>query len=272
MRVRPNFFSGQRRKEHLTKLEHAQKEASSAQTEEVERLRRENQQLSQENESLRAAYGSNASSPGPGLSPTEIRRSPSLFLPYGPPSVFLEAATTAASLSSGAVTPAPSISPDPTNLVVVVPNNVREIRRTLHRLFTPILEIPVISNPQNHLATLAALTASLPASLRPTELQLSTPHHAYIDMIPSPMLRDRLIAIGPANSNTFMMQACTIACDIEDSGQMTIWGEDWLNEFCWEFSQSVLERWGGWLLTPEWGQRANFWRRQRGASVLPGYD
>lgn len=158
------------------------------------------------------------------------------------------------------------------NLVVVVPNNITEIRRTLHGLFAPILEIPIISNPQNHLSTLAALAPTLPPSLKPTDLQLTTPHHAYIDMIPSPNLRDRLIAIGPANSNTFMTQVCTIALDIEDTGQMTIWGEDWLNDFSWEFSAPVLERWGGWLLTQEWGQRANFWRRQRGAATLPAWD
>jgi hypothetical protein len=69
-----------------------------------------------------------------------------------------------------------------------------------------------------------------------------------------------------------MTQVCTIALDIEDTGQMIIWGEDWLNDFSWEFSAPVLERWGGWLLTQEWGQRANFWRRQRGAATLPAWD
>ena len=130
----------------------------------------------------------------------------------------------------------------------------------------------VISNPQNHLTTLAALAPQLPPQLKPTELQLQTPHHVYVDMVPSPMLRDRLVAIGPANANTFMTQVCTIACDIEDTGQMTVWGEHWLNEFSWEFSAEVLERWGGWLLTSEWGQRANFWRRQRGAPILPAWE
>ena len=272
------MYTGQRRKEHLSKLEQAQKEQSNAQSEEVERLRRENQQLVQENESLRASYGSNASSPGPGISPSEIRGSPSSFLPYGPPSAFLDAATSSmssASVTPGltpALTPAASINAENSNLVVVVPNNIAEIRRTLHRLFAPILDIPIISNPQNHLATLAALASTLPPSLKPTELQLSTPHHAYIDMIPSPTLRDKLIAIGPANSNTFMTQVCTIALDIEDTGQIIIWGEDWLNDFSWEFSATVLERWGGWLLTQEWGQRANFWRRQRGAATIPAWD
>ena len=261
--------TGQRRKEHLTKLEAAQKEQSSAQSEEVERLRRENRELSQENETLRRAYGSNASSPGPSISPQqELTRSP-FILPFTSTAVYID---TTASMSPSVSGPTGLPSHDPQNLVVVVPNNIGEIRRSLHVMFAPILEIAVISSPQNHLATLAALTPSLPAQLKPTVLQLQTPHHAYIDMIPSPSLRDRLIAVGPANSNTFMTQACTIACDIEDTGQMIVWGEDWLNEFAWEFSAAVLDRWGGWLLTQEWGQRANFWRRQRGAPVLPAWE
>lgn len=266
----------------MTKLEAAQRELSSVQLEEVERLRRENQVLSQENESLKAAYGSQASSPGPSVSPSDIRASPSGYLAYSAPSHgFLGGVGAGHQYLPGAIsvsvppavsTPLSQATTDPSNLVVVVPNNIREIRRSLHQTFAPLLEIPVISNPQTHLATLAALEPTLPSALKPTQLQLSTPHHAYIDMIPSPMLRDRLIAIGPANANTFLTETCTIACEIEDTGQMTIWGEDWLNDFSWEFSASVLERWGGWLLTSEWGQRANFWRRQRGAPVLPGYD
>jgi Domain of unknown function (DUF3425) len=225
-------------------------------------LRQEVRDLSQENESLRRAYGSQASSPGPTTSsPGDVTTQP--FLAYGPPTQFLDSSTVTSPTMPGHPTP---------NLVVVVPNNISEIRRSLHAMLSPLLEVTVISNPQNHLATLAALAPTLPLQLKPTELQLRTPHHAYIDMVPSPMLRDRLITIGPANSNTFMTQACTIACEIEDTGQMTVWGEDWLNEFSWEFSADVLERWGGWLLTREWGQRANFWRRQRGAPVLPAWE
>ncbi len=277
-----NSTPGQRRKEHLSKLEAAQRELNSIQVEEVERLRRENQLLAQENETLKAAYGSQASSPGPSISPAEIRGSPSGYLAYGPSSGgYLGPVVATPSFVPGAVpvslppstsTSMSGTSNDVGNIVVVVPNNIREIRRSLHQMFAPLLEIPVISNPQTHLATLAALASSLPVSLKPTQLQLSTPHNAYIDMLPSTLLRDRLIAVGPANANTFLTEACTIACDIEDTGQLTIWGEDWLNDFSWEFSASVLERWGGWLLTPEWGQRANFWRRQRGAPILPGYD
>jgi hypothetical protein len=262
--------TGQRRKEHLSKLEAAQKEQSSAQSEEVERLRREIRELSQENENLRKAYGSNASSPGPSISPhQELTRPPSFLLPFASTGVFIDSTVSMSPSVSG---PGSLQTHDTQNLVVVVPNNIREIRRSLHVMFAPILEIAVISSPQNHLATLAALAPTLPPQLKPTVLQLQTPHHAYIDMIPSPSLRDRLIAVGPANSNTFMTQACTLACDIEDTGQMIVWGEDWLNEFAWEFSAAVLERWGGWLLPQEWGQRANFWRRQRGAPILPAWE
>ncbi len=243
-------------------LEATQKEQSSVQTEEIEKLRQEIRDLSQENESLRKAYGSQASSPGLAhSSPGDVTVPP--FLPYGASTSYLGSPTGSSSMIPGQTA---------ANLVVVVPNNIPEIRHSLHALFTPLLEMSVMANPQTHLATLAALAPTLPLQLKPTELQLRTPHHAYIDMIPSPMLRDRLITIGPANSNTFMSQACTIACDIEDTGQMTVWGEDWLNEFSWEFSADVLERWGGWLLTREWGQRANFWRRQRGAPVLAAWD
>ena len=233
------------------------------QTDEIERLRQEVRDLSQENESLRRNYGSQASSPGPATSSPGEVTAPQPFLPYNHPPPFLGPST---------VTSPPIPGQTTSNLVVVVPNNIAEIRRSLHALFAPLLELSVMSNAQSHLATLAALTPTLPLQLKPTELQLQTPHHAYIDLIPSPNLRDRLITIGPANSNTFMTQVCTIACDIEDTGQMIVWGEDWLNEFSWEFSSDVLERWGGWLLTREWGQRANFWRRQRGAPVLPAWD
>lgn len=266
----------------MSKLEAAQRELNSIQVEEVERLRRENQLLAQENETLKAAYDSQANSPRPSVSPGELRAPSAGYVNYPTPSAgYMDSVTATpsyipaagpAALPPPVSTPLSSASNDPANLVVVVPNNIREIRRSLHQMFAPLLEIPVISNPQSHLATLAALEPTLPSALKPTQLQLTTPHHAYIDMLPSPSLRDRLIAVGPANASSFLTEACTVACEIEDTGQMTIWGEDWLNDFSWEFSAGVLERWGGWLLTPEWGQRANFWRRQRGVPVLPGYD
>lgn len=59
------IFQGRRRKEHLKNLEQAQKEQNSEQSEEIERLRYENDELRRENESLRAQlYGSSSSTHG----------------------------------------------------------------------------------------------------------------------------------------------------------------------------------------------------------------
>lgn len=59
------IFQGRRRKEHLKNLEQAQKEQNSEQSEEIERLRYENDELRRENESLRAQlYGNSSSTHG----------------------------------------------------------------------------------------------------------------------------------------------------------------------------------------------------------------
>jgi len=58
-----NYLLGRRRKEHLKNLEQAQKEQSSEKSEEIERLRYQNDELRRENEALRAQlYGSSSSS------------------------------------------------------------------------------------------------------------------------------------------------------------------------------------------------------------------
>ena len=56
----------------------------------------------------------------------------------------------------------------------------------------------------------------------------------------------------------------------EDVGQLVIWGEEPLDEMAWEFSRAVMERWG-WLLGWWWVVRANFWRKERGAALLPDW-
>lgn len=261
-----HIISGQRRKEHLRTLEAAQREQSSVQSDELTSLRRQNQALQEENEVLKQRYGSTSTSPAPTAISASPQMSSSVYTPYSIPGGYATAHPV--TMASESTTTLPHVSQ---NLLVVVPHSIDDIRSSLHTLLAPVLEFEVISSPQNHLVTLAALGPQLPSQLRPTDMQLSTPHHAYIDMIPSHSLRDRLITAGNANATAFMKQVCTIACEIEDHGQMTVWGEDWMNEFSWEFSATVLEQWA-WLLDPEWGRRANFWRRQRGAPVLPDWE
>ena len=114
------------------------------------------------------------------------------------------------------------------------------------------------------------MSDKLPGVLKPSKAQLETPHYYGIDLLPSPSLRDRLLTVTSDVAQSFINEIGITASEREDSGQLIIWGEDALNEMSWELSQSTLERWG-WLLGREWVARTNFWRRQRGAALLPDW-
>ena len=43
---------------------------------------------------------------------------------------------------------------------------------------------------------------SLPVSLQPTALQLSTPHHSWLGLFPSPQIRNNLIVLDHSWTNT----------------------------------------------------------------------
>ncbi|KAL1982031.1 hypothetical protein VTN96DRAFT_1801 [Rasamsonia emersonii] len=103
-------------------------------------------------------------------------------------------------------------------LCVLFPRDIAEVRRDLHERLAPVLDLSVVTDPQRHLATLAVLGPSLPAALQPTFLQLQTPHHAYIDLIPSPALRDRLIRAEFETANAFLTEVCTFVYETEDRG------------------------------------------------------
>lgn len=86
-------------------------------------------------------------------------------------------------------------------------------------------------------------------------------------MVASPSLRDRLMTVTTEVARSFVAELGIIGGEPEEAGQVIIWGSEPLDEMSWEMSQPILERWG-WLLGSGWAQRANFWRRQRGAPLL----
>jgi hypothetical protein len=158
-------------------------------------------------------------------------------------------------------------------LVVVVAYDRQKFQGYVRNLFKALMNPAVNSSPEVHLAVLKSLEPMLPKPFKPTTAQLETPHYYGVDMIPFPALRDRLVSLGTEVSRGFVQELgeCGDGDDDDDDdgfSQAIIWGEDYLNEVAWELSQGVLERWG-WLLGQEFVQRANFWRRQRGAPVLP---
>ncbi|KAH7330308.1 hypothetical protein BKA65DRAFT_554296 [Rhexocercosporidium sp. MPI-PUGE-AT-0058] len=158
----------------------------------------------------------------------------------------------------------------PASSMVVAPYDRTKARSEILETFRPLYSDPSItSDPQRHLAVLQSMSGGLPVSLKPSKAQLETPHYYGIDMIASPTLRDRLMTVTSDVARGFVSELGIIGGERGDEvGQVIIWGDDPLNEMSWELSQPLLERWG-WLLGATWLQRANFWRRQRGAPLLP---
>jgi hypothetical protein len=151
----------------------------------------------------------------------------------------------------------------------MVPYDRNKARAEINQIFRPLYsDSSITSNPERHLAVLRSLRDSLPSGLKPSKAQLETPHYWGIDMIASPSLRERLLQTGSDAARGFITEIGITGTEREDVGQLIIWGDDPLNEMSWEFSQPILQRWG-WLLGRDWVNRANLWRRQRGASQLP---
>jgi Domain of unknown function (DUF3425) len=153
--------------------------------------------------------------------------------------------------------------------IAIVPYDRNRARTEIMDIFRPLYQdASVMSSPDRHLAILRSMSDSLPPSLRPSKAQLETPHYYGIDMIASPSLRDRLLTLTAEVARSFVTDLGIAGEQREDVGQVIIWGDDPLNEMSWELSQPILEKWD-WLVGPGWKQRANFWRRQRGAPLLP---
>ena len=153
----------------------------------------------------------------------------------------------------------------------MTPYDRTKARADLRERFRPLLSDPAItSTPDRHLAALRSMSDSLPNPLKPTKTQLDTPHYYGIDLLASPALRDRLLTVTSDVAQSFINEIGINGNERDDMGQLVIWGDDPLNEMSWEFSQSILERWG-WMLGRDWVNRANFWRRTRGAALLPDW-
>jgi len=152
----------------------------------------------------------------------------------------------------------------------MVPYDRHKARTELQDIFRPFSDSAVTSNPQRHLEVLLSMRDILPEALRPSKAQLETPHFYGIDMIASPTLRERLISVSADLARNFCTDLGLAGDQRDDVGQVMIWGDDPLNEISWELSQPILARWE-WMIGPEWTQRANFWRRQRGAPLIQAW-
>ena len=118
------------------------------------------------------------------------------------------------------------------------------------------------SNPRWHLR-------SVPADLQPTRLQRQIPHHPWIDILPSPVMRDNLLLAGDSYDE---MELCAdlVGFFSESKGRtgMIVWGEPW-DAAGWEVTESFVKHWFWTIRGCEQLLRStNYWRQRRGEGPL----
>ncbi|KAH7355160.1 hypothetical protein BKA65DRAFT_394676 [Rhexocercosporidium sp. MPI-PUGE-AT-0058] len=100
---------------------------------------------------------------------------------------------------------------------------------------------------------IVAPVSSLPPSLAPTLQQRYVPHRPYIDMIPWPSMRDRILS-SPSSINEMQFASDIAFSDIK------VWGSSPWDPVGWEVSPEFAKKW--WFLMDDAIlQTANFWRR-----------
>ncbi|KAH7146172.1 hypothetical protein EDB81DRAFT_869074 [Dactylonectria macrodidyma] len=127
-------------------------------------------------------------------------------------------------------------------------------------------------NPCNVISA-AGMAAQYPRGLAPTTLQLSTPHHPWVDLFPWPKLRDRIIWLCYAAETMDDGDLCFDMAEFDasrdrDNVSLIVWGEPW-DPRGWEATVPFLKKWG-WLLEgcTELLEGTNHWRAQRGERKL----
>ncbi|KIA75645.1 hypothetical protein HK57_00577 [Aspergillus ustus] len=111
--------------------------------------------------------------------------------------------------------------------------------------------------------------SALPPPLRATPTQRLIPHHPWLDFLPSPQMRDNLIAAGDSYDE---QQLCLDmkgygAVSAESTG-VIVWQEPWDPEG-WEVTEAFARSWG-WVLRGcvDLFRATNAWRARRGERPL----
>ncbi|KPM43131.1 hypothetical protein AK830_g3380 [Neonectria ditissima] len=111
----------------------------------------------------------------------------------------------------------------------------------------------------------------LPGGLRPTDLQRTTSHHPWIDLIPIPEMRDNLFRRGLDCFDEKKLCHALRGCIPSHDPGMLIWREPW-DPSGWEVTESFIRTWG-WALAGCWGllHSTNACRAERGEKPLSAY-
>lgn len=115
---------------------------------------------------------------------------------------------------------------------------------------------------------------NLPENYRPTQVQRLVPHHAFLDLLPWPTVRDKLIQVfsipihlrPPSAADP--MALVSLVHDMEDPSEgMRICGPDPFSPDVWEIGQLVFQRWW-WAFERSIVESSNRLRRERGQQGL----
>ncbi|KAL4991854.1 hypothetical protein BDW68DRAFT_198108 [Aspergillus falconensis] len=126
-----------------------------------------------------------------------------------------------------------------------------------------------------------------PASLQPTPIQLTVPHHPWLDLLPIPQMRDNLIlaeaGAGAGAGEEYCYDDVQLCRDMCGYGTLSlpadrstgngetgiiVWRDPWDPEG-WEVTETFLRRWG-WVVAEctELFRATNRWRAVRGERAL----
>ena len=98
----------------------------------------------------------------------------------------------------------------------------------------------------------------LPPAVAPTTTQQLIPHKTFVDALPWPSFRDKLL------TSMNVINETELALDLR---QTRIWGVAPWNPMSWEIAESFARKW--WFLMDENVLAStNFWRAQRGETPL----
>ncbi|KIW01484.1 uncharacterized protein PV09_07237 [Verruconis gallopava] len=106
-----------------------------------------------------------------------------------------------------------------------------------------------------------------PSPLRPTQLQRTVKHHAWIDLLPAPAMRDSILRRGADFDDEPLR--FDILDDTEDGRYgLLVWGQSW-EPACWEVSEGFARKWF-WVVQSchELLRATNAWRARRGEPEL----
>lgn len=110
---------------------------------------------------------------------------------------------------------------------------------------------------------------TLPIALQPTAIQLSVPHHPWLDLLPIPQMRDNLILAGDFEEET---QLCL---DMKGDGTpqsassgIIVWSDPW-DPAGWEVTEPFARYWS-WVIRDcsDLAHSTNQWRAKRNERPL----